>query len=452
MKKLWFVAATLLLATITEGQVLKRIGERAKQKVNQKIDQKVDKTVDKTVDDVLDGKKKPKKSNGSKNDEDKADSGGNSNNNSGSSGTGPNAGNQSKSTGSGSGTLTSYSKFDFVPGDKVIAFEDFSQDEIGDFPAKWNTNSTGEVVTVEGQEGHWLMLRKKGKFLPEFINSLPENFTLQFELLCNENYDFYSPSLDLYLLTGENSNKAFQYSFISMEKRSGVKLSFSPANAGNNGGMCKIVNFENGVEVINNSVDVKSFYAKAGKTKVNVSIWRQKNRIRVYLDEEKVFDLPRAFVADKKYSTAMFELWADVTKERDRLLITNIKLAIGAPDTRSKLITEGKFVTNGILFDVNSDRIKPESYGILKEIATVLTENASVRVKVVGHTDSDGDEKFNLELSKRRAESVKKALSKEFGIDESRIETDGKGESQPADKNDTPAGKANNRRVEFIKL
>jgi Outer membrane protein and related peptidoglycan-associated (lipo)proteins len=148
----------------------------------------------------------------------------------------------------------------------------------------------------------------------------------------------------------------------------------------------------------------------------------------------------------------MFELWADVTKERDRLLITNIKLAIGAPDTRSKLITEGKFVTNGILFDVNSDRIKPESYGILKEIATVLTENASVRVKVVGHTDSDGDEKFNLELSKRRAESVKKALSKEFGIDESRIETDGKGESQPADKNDTPAGKANNRRVEFIKL
>ena len=58
----------------------------------------------------------------------------------------------------------------------------------------------------------------------------------------------------------------------------------------------------------------------------------------------------------------------------------------------------------------------------------------------------------NLDLSKRRAASVKAALAKEFGIDESRMETDGKGESEPIDKNDTPAGKANNRRVEFIKI
>ena len=69
-----------------------------------------------------------------------------------------------------------------------------------------------------------------------------------------------------------------------------------------------------------------------------------------------------------------------------------------------------------------------------------------------GHTDADGKDDANLDLSKRRAASVKAALAKEFGIDESRMETDGKGESEPIDKNDTPAGKANNRRVEFIKL
>jgi len=82
----------------------------------------------------------------------------------------------------------------------------------------------------------------------------------------------------------------------------------------------------------------------------------------------------------------------------------------------------------------------------------VLKENADMKVKIVGHTDADGADAANLDLSKRRAASVKTTLAKEFGIDESRMDTDGKGESQPIDKNDSPAGKANNRRVEFIKL
>jgi outer membrane protein OmpA-like peptidoglycan-associated protein len=85
-------------------------------------------------------------------------------------------------------------------------------------------------------------------------------------------------------------------------------------------------------------------------------------------------------------------------------------------------------------------------------MATVLKENADLKVKIVGHTDADGNDASNLELSKQRAAAVKAELAKEFGIDETRMETDGKGESEPIDKNDTAAGKANNRRVEFIKL
>ena len=104
-------------------------------------------------------------------------------------------------------------------------------------------------------------------------------------------------------------------------------------------------------------------------------------------------------------------------------------------------------MTHGILFDVNSATIKPESYGTLKEMANVLNEYAELKVKIVGHTDADGKDDANLDLSKRRAAAVKETLSKEFGIDASRMETDGKGESEPIDKNDTPAGKANNRRV-----
>jgi OmpA-OmpF porin, OOP family len=81
----------------------------------------------------------------------------------------------------------------------------------------------------------------------------------------------------------------------------------------------------------------------------------------------------------------------------------------------------------------------------------VLKENADLAVTIVGHTDSDGDDAKNLDLSKRRAASVKGMLTAEFGIAAERMETDGKGETQPTNKNDTPAGKANNRRVEFIK-
>jgi outer membrane protein OmpA-like peptidoglycan-associated protein len=87
----------------------------------------------------------------------------------------------------------------------------------------------------------------------------------------------------------------------------------------------------------------------------------------------------------------------------------------------------------------------------LKEIAGVLTENADLKVQIVGHTDSDGDAAANLDLSRRRAASVKAALTGEFKIDAARMDTDGKGETEPTDKNDTAAGKANNRRVEFIK-
>ena len=139
-------------------------------------------------------------------------------------------------------------------------------------------------------------------------------------------------------------------------------------------------------------------------------------------------------------------------KDQDRYLLSNLKLAAGLPDTRNKLLKEGKFVTSGILFDVNSEKIKKQSYGVLKDIATVLNENPSINVNIIGHTDSDGNAADNLNLSKRRSEAVKAELIKDFGIDASRIQTDGKGSSEPIASNATAEGKANNRRVEFLKL
>ena len=154
--------------------------------------------------------------------------------------------------------------------------------------------------------------------------------------------------------------------------------------------------------------------------------------------------MPKAFpVTSVKMDRIRFEDGA--------LMLSNVRIAVGNPDMRSKLITEGKLVSYGIYFDVNSDVVKPESYATLKNIADVLKENPDVKILIVGHTDADGSDIANLDLSKRRAAAVKTELIKSFVIAAARIETDGKGESQPIAPNDSPSNKALNRRVEFVK-
>lgn len=423
-----------------------RVINRTKQTVNNRVEQKVDKTVNKGIDKVENkvdsaatGKKKEKTESGSSDNSSADNSSGSSN------GSTPSSGNKS-----GSKNLTTYSKYDFVPGEKIIVQEDFMQDAVGDFPARWNTNSGGEIVTMDGREGHWLKVSKEGCMYPEFITDLPENFTLEYDLAAPQDFSFYSSSfMTSFVHTDKAATEFTQWARFPNGKE-GVRMELFPTNAGNNGGASVALVRTNDQEIMRNDVTVSNFHASAGKNFIHVSIWRQKGRMRVYVNENKVWDLPRAFQDGVKYNTLIFTI-GGMHQETDYYVMSNLRLAVGAPDTRSKLITEGKLVTRGILFDSGSDVIRAESYGTLKDIANVLKENPDVKVKIIGHTDSDGDDKTNLDLSKKRAAAVKNALVKEFGIDASRIETDGKGESEPAEPNTSPAGKANNRRVEFIK-
>ncbi len=442
----------LLFTDATEAQLMKRLGDRVVNKMERKAGDKIEKG----IDDATDGKKKNKKTTPQQ--EDKEDSNSQSEENSEDSqdntSTTPS---KSTSTSSGKPSATAefktYSKYDFIPGEKILVYEDFQQDAIGDFPAKWNTNATGEIITIEGKEGKWFQVKKDGAYLPEFINDLPENFTLEFDLGTNPEFNYYNSYLQLSFMDLDNKDTEFSKygTRYGHNKNHSVRLGVHPKNAGGKKGRSEIKTANESGTLIQNDVDITDFNVP-NKNFCRVAIWRQNQRMRVYVNQEKIWDLPRGFVASNagKYNSLIFAI-GDLSKE-DFYAFTNIRLAVGAPDTRNKLITEGKFVTRGILFDVNSSSIKPESYGTIKDIAAVLKENATVRVRVIGHTDSDGDEKANLELSKKRAESVKSTLISEFAIEGSRIETDGKGESEPIDKSDTPVSKANNRRVEFIKL
>jgi OOP family OmpA-OmpF porin len=333
-----------------------------------------------------------------------------------------------------------YSKYDFVPGEVILRLEDFSQDAVGDFPDKWNTNSSGEVVTVEGKPGHWFLLTQKGFFIPEFIDSFPQNFTFEFDMLCDRPVTSWGLHVNFCELQDLKQPEEWQ----SAPNR--FTLDILPGTEGN--GSCAYDRRRAGTGEGAVSVPTRQF-ADPGKT-VHVSVWRQKERLRVYLNEEKTWDIPKAILPEARLNTLIFSV--QLTDGQSHFLVSNLKLAVGAPDTRNKLITEGKWVTHGILFDVNSATIRETSYGTLKEIAGVLKDNPAVRVKIIGHTDADGDDASNLDLSKRRAASVKDALVRDFSIDAGRMDTDGQGESKPVDTNKTAEGKANNRRVEFIKL
>ncbi len=104
----------------------------------------------------------------------------------------------------------------------------------------------------------------------------------------------------------------------------------------------------------------------------------------------------------------------------------------------------------GIYFDFNEATIKPQSEAALKEIASALKTSPQGRLRLEGHTDNIGSDRYNDELSARRAEAVKEALVRDYGLDASRLMTAGHGERRPVETNDTLAGRARNRRVELV--
>jgi OmpA-OmpF porin, OOP family len=332
--------------------------------------------------------------------------------------------------------LQAFSKYDFVPGEKVIFYDDFSQDAVGDFPALWTANAPGEINTLNIAPGHWFNLNSTdGNYFYLKNVAFPQNFIVEFDIVPKKTGGRIAAGLILYSETkpmemDNNSHPGNSGVIISIEKAGwntlGYKTSESALITGNS-----TLNF---VE----------------QEKVNhVIIWVQNRRLRIYHNSAKVLDMPTNIYEGTKFNRFCFRLSRGASCGS---YISNFRITDASPDMRSKLITEGKLVSYGIYFDVNSDKVKPESYGTIKGIADVLNENPGVKIKIVGHTDADGDDAANLDLSKRRSAAIKNALVSSFGIEAGRIETDGKGEKQPVAPNDNGTNKALNRRVEFIKM
>ncbi len=333
--------------------------------------------------------------------------------------------------------LESTTQYDFVPGDQVIWYEDFSQDAIGDFPALWSTNGSGEVKKVNIAEGQWFHMNGEDAVYGYAKSlTLPQNFICEFDIIPDKEYQ-YGQTLTFYQ---EDPSEPKELDTDLYPGTKGLHITIKQEGWETKG--------------YNNVTNGDWLEGQGSKNPIireqvnHVIVWIQNRRVRMYHQGAKVLDMPTNIYDGTVFNRLRFSGW----DAKSFPMVTNLKITTAAPDTRSKLITEGKLVTYGITFDVNKADIKPESYGTLKSIADVLKENAGVKVKIVGHTDSDGDDALNLDLSKRRAESVKNALASTFGIEAARLQTEGAGETQSVAPNDTPANKAKNRRVELIKL
>jgi len=114
------------------------------------------------------------------------------------------------------------------------------------------------------------------------------------------------------------------------------------------------------------------------------------------------------------------------------------------------VVTKNKIeLKQTVYFAYNKTRIKPVSYPLLNEVAQALEDNPTIKVRIEGHTDSRGSDKYNLKLSDGRASSVRTYLIRK-GVAEDRMVSKGYGETKPIADNRTKAGRAQNRRVEFV--
>ena len=416
MKQLFLLLMIGLLmqvASPAEAQVLKKFKkkagektERATQRADDKVDDKVDQAVDESVDYAFEAagglfKKKEKDT-----DPDKA---GNEN---------TRAEPQPESIATDE-IQNAWTKYDFVPGDTVL-FEDLLTDEQnGEFPSKWDLKSGNvEIAMLGDQPVINFPDTKLAEIVPlisEKRDYLPEKFTIEFDAYFSEFCTRYTINL---------------YDKVNQKK---------PANL---------------PEIII-SPDKIFVYGK-GETEFegneNYPYWQRvaisfnTRSLKIYFGEKRITNIPNLGADPSGFSIRTKQCHSG-----NEALLKNIRIAKGSMNLYERVVTDGKFITNGIRFDVGKATLRPESMGVINTIVKLMNEHKDLNFSIEGHTDSDGNESDNLTLSEERAATVKSTLIAS-GISADRFTSKGHGESKPLDTNSTPEGKANNRRVEFIKM
>ncbi len=415
-----FVFFVFAIPQKTEAQFLNRLQRRVENKVEREVERRAERRADKAindnldkVEDAIDGKTKKEKNKSS----------GNSNKDGVYESTEDDSGetNENKPTSHQSNVV--WSKFDFVPGDEVI-FEDgpSADEENGEFPSRWDlVKGNAEIGEVDGE--YVIMFLQGGNIVPYLKNSkedyLPEIFTIEFDVYFkednpgrywlhfsdNKNQSNLYPPLEIYVngLEIENSNKRY------------------PETDG--------LNWNENNE---------------GKWR-HISVAYTKGKFKAYMDDTRLINIPH--FEDLPTGVTM----AGENNSVNEKYLKNIRIAKGGVKYYDRVLSDGKIIVNGIKFDVNKATLKPESMGPINKIYKLMVKKPELNFSVEGHTDSDGNDANNLKLSKARGKAVMDKMIS-MGISKDRLKSNGFGESKPIGNNSTSEGKANNRRVEFVKF
>jgi outer membrane protein OmpA-like peptidoglycan-associated protein len=317
-------------------------------------------------------------------------------------------------------------KSDFIPGEKTIFFDDFSDMSGGEPPPHWKVRGgTAELYTGDGIRQ--LNLPTHGMYLSPNLKGLPKNFTLE---------------MDLKFGTQTGNGNGMIWRFMRVPDGPQTLLINTRVQEGGTRLIVFAGNADNPENVADTVVKVSP------DEPIQFALWVQDGRIRVYMNGIRAMDVNQIALEQINY----IDVEAVVEPETPGAYagIRRARFAETSPDF-GKVIMSGRYVTHGILFDTDSDRIKPESAATIKMIASGMQANPGVNFLIEGHTDSTGDAAHNMDLSKRRAEAVKTVLVSQFSIDAARLTTAGLGASKPIASNDTPQGRADNRRVEIVR-
>ncbi len=316
----------------------------------------------------------------------------------------------------------SYNNYDFIGGEKIIFEDDFRSDQDGEFPSHWDLQSGQAVVNkVMDVPALAIIEGNYGKVFPHVTNKqyLPEAFTIELDHMMQSVNKAYGIVLFLVNAAGKEAALTINDNTIN--------YTFSSRNLS---------------AQLPDDIRTKKYLDKWN----HIAVAYRNNQMKVYLNQFRVLVVPGIDFVPVSLKIG------GIGSQKSPILLTSIKIAEGGGmNMLQKLTTDGRIVIHGIKFDYNKATIKPESMGVINELVKMMKENQNAKFEIQGHTDSDGNDDYNMKLSQQRAEAVKSMLV-EMGIEVSRLSAKGYGESKPISDNNTPEGKANNRRVEFVKM
>jgi OmpA-OmpF porin, OOP family len=310
-------------------------------------------------------------------------------------------------------------KDEFIPGDNVIFYDDFTDMSAGDAPPHFKVRGASPEL-MEGSGIRQLNAKAKGSLFPN-LASLPKNFTFETEI----KFDIPQGRAGANLILMSKGKQILQWYFTAQEKNFDL-----------------VVSLRAPYQELGRKRVIMSF-----DKPVKLALWVQNGRMRSYANGEKLLD----FNQIEMPPIDSIEIENGFLGASPALGYRMVRFAESTPDFSQILMSSGRYIARGILFDTDSDVIKPESAPVMKQIAQALEKNPTLKLLIEGHTDSVGDANHNLDLSKRRAAAVKTVLSGQFNVDASRLSTAGLGSTKPVGPNDTPQGRAQNRRVELVK-